>query len=303
MRKQSITAIWGRLLARVLNGRERDDAKAYLYSLGTELIALRESYKQSKVRVNYHDPRIIEAYLLAYYPHYAASSYYAFSYVHCETFLKSDAPIRVAFVGGGPLPELIGFFERLAECGSTQAVEAVLIDVNSATWEPLAEFSLNLIREIDPQARISLTVVNADISAPLSPANAALIGELDFVMLQNCLNEIAGAAAVFSNLDSLTDALRAEGILIVSDLHEYKRTHETVLRFEAAIRARMKMVRAFEPTASRSPFEFLPQRLFWDFHRAARTTGPDAAYAYVFPDGMIPRKNLNSSAAIWQKSI
>jgi len=291
------------LVDRARSGRSWIDARSYLDGLGTRLIRLRDSFDDAKVSVDYTDPATIEAYLLAYFPHYIASAVYSLEILPAERYRQYlSRGFKIVFVGGGPLPEVVALAEVLESYTQNQAaIEVVLIDVHAATWRAAARDAIALARGMNPHLNINLETIVHDVRQPFDERVERAIASSDIVMLQNCLNEVVKSSAFDQNCIALAECLRGSGAFIVCDLHKYDAAFYAVEKIRVLFARRLKMLREFTPVGDRySPFEKPPRLLFWNLYGAKKAAG-DSSYRYDFEDGRVPRRYLYSSAAIWEK--
>ncbi len=118
MRAQTIEILYERTLAHVIRGKSFSAAEPYLSRIGQRLEELRAAYRAPNVELDYGDPELVDAYLLGYYPHYVHTAAEAFDAIPCDTLRASSAfGLRVLFIGGGPLPELVALVDRMRTCG------------------------------------------------------------------------------------------------------------------------------------------------------------------------------------------
>jgi hypothetical protein len=121
MRSQTTAIVYARILEHVTRDKSHLGAD-YLRAISPRLLELRRAYQTRNVTIDYGNAELVDAYLLGYYPHYIHTAADAFAAIPCEAFREfAAAGIRVLFIGGGPLPELVALVDRLLECGLPRA--------------------------------------------------------------------------------------------------------------------------------------------------------------------------------------
>jgi hypothetical protein len=245
----------------------------------------------------------IETYLFAYFPHYIASAVYTLEILPAERYRQYlSRGLKITFVGGGPLPEVVALAEVLESYTPNQVdIDIVLIDVHARAWSAAARDAIALANGVNPRLNINLKTIVHDVRKPFDERVERAIASSDIVMLQNCLNEVVKGSAFDQNCMALADCLRDSGAFVVCDLHRYDAILYAVERIRALFAGRLKVLREFSPVGGqRSPFESPPTLLFWNLY-GAKKAADDSPYGYDFEDGRVPRRHLYSSAVIWEK--
>lgn len=187
-------AIYRSLLREVLRAEDLSSEKAeseYLQSLKPFVKKLRSAYKRDTINIDYADKGIQSAYLLAYFPHYTDMIFKIFQQ-HGDAI---GIPSHLSLFGGGPCPEVIGllrYIDVITPPYSSLAVKAY--DINHEAWG----WSRNIIKnvicsteyEFSRRVPIQLESEPFNFSEILPPAEP----EPDFLVFQNCLNEIPAAS-------------------------------------------------------------------------------------------------------------
>jgi hypothetical protein len=298
MRAQTVEILYERTLAHVIRGKSLLAAEPYLSRIGQRLEELRAAYRAPNVELDYGDPELVDAYLLGYYPHYVHTAAEAFEAIPCDTLRASSAfGLRVLFIGGGPLPELVALVDRLRTCGITHArVYATVIDLHAPAWAHAVAHTEAVCSELAPSIHVQIVALQADVSDALSADTADGLAGVHLIVIQNCLNEVARTLDVAGHNSLLRGVLAPGGFIGISDLTEYPVICEAVARYEALFeRGGLVPIRRFDPGAQAqlSAFHRPPPRVFYGFFGAIRNGD-----SYTVPRQ--PKKWLRSSVSVWR---
>lgn len=294
--------MWEHLEQHARSGRAREETSAYLNGLGDAFQSLRRAYSGELIQVDYRDPNVISAYLYGYYPHYVATSHFAFGSVAAEFLQASLGRVNadVLMMGGGPLPEIVGMAERLHECRIyPNRIRATLLDLYADTWYPTTMLSRTLARTMLPRTQFEIVAHQADLCQENSAAIALLPEHINLLMIQNCLNELAASDAFAANLKAIVEHMPNGALIIISDLDRYSAFTRSLDRIVGELGERIRVI--VEPARvgpGVTPFGRTRPTFFYDFHRAVRRDDGK----YDVPKGFNQRRWLNVSAAVFQRN-
>ncbi len=264
--------------AGISSRRGTETLEEMLSSLREPLRGLRRSYRSGRVLIDYEKGSEL-AYLLAYVPPYIRM---AEQVIARSLVLDSIGPILdVGLVGAGPAPEAVALINLLIDAkAQVDRLRLHLFDIATDEWRIVREALLDVGCRCRWDGSIEVQHHSLDLRTPATfNAHRSILQSLDFVMVQNCLNEdIVHRPAAVENLLDLLSAMRPGSVLAIADQHNYVSVRdrirmladqvidevETLGRFDAAIR-----VRVTDP---------LPPVL--------------TKHLLTGEDGLIPRKNL-----------
>ena len=101
------------------------EQQGWLKQRRPHICRLRDAYRRRRP-VDYNDPDLQEAYLLAYYPHYIELLFEVLASLEndCQAQLNRNEDLHACFFGAGPAPELVGLAAYCDEhCESVKTIE------------------------------------------------------------------------------------------------------------------------------------------------------------------------------------
>ena len=214
---------------------------AYLYPQGLKAEApdsiqrdkegvknLRQDYAGSEPCTSY-DRNCTRSYMLAYYPYNIETVYYILQEIPEQIPKPKDGKtLKIAFLGGGPVPELLGLSYALsAYRPEVKCLETVVFDKNNAEWSQYREkCTLPLVgdyggQQIELQEEVCDFLGCAECSAKCCQE---ILATADIVVMQNCITDIInsrdreGSTADFS-FASIFEKMKLGAIFVICDLH------------------------------------------------------------------------------------
>ena len=181
------------------------------------------SYRNDQIEVDYKNRGFQYAYLLRYFPFYIG----LFGHLIRKTgatYTRDNSlkSISATFFGGGPGPEVIGLLDFLYRQNRPHPnVTANIIDVYSDDWsevrtglfqtmvEAEAEFLSNSPQIVDLQADLSSS------EHMNKPEVLDSLKSSEFVMFQNCLNEMSGDGYVANILEAVENSQTGTALIII----------------------------------------------------------------------------------------
>lgn len=234
MYNQLLTGIFS--AANIHTPKEQEE---YLEALKPVMTKLHHAFRTQKVFVDYRDPLVQVCYLLRYFPPYSQligrvlndsflSSHKVFS-------LNDNKNIKAVFIGPGPCPEVAGFFAYANKDSPVRNVVAHLYDKYTESWK----YARSIIKNSSLFQTSGYCVFN-EHQADLTDSGfidrvSSHIAEADFVILQNCLNEIINADnthEIESRLLRIIEAVARDKSIGFIDRNGYEKVKELLKRVE-----------------------------------------------------------------------
>ncbi|WP_228024066.1 hypothetical protein [Synechocystis salina] len=190
---------------------------------------LRRRYRTNNVQIDYGQPQIQAAYLLAYYPYYVQQTHHNLSLAsqhHCVAHLLRRRNLQVTLLGSGPMPEAAALGAYRQKLRFTSSLKAISYDLNVHQWRSACQVTARLMADLAPNMTyeyeghpLNLARLHALFPAQQNIQNSQLI------IIQNCLNEIyrANLEAFKHNMQFLMNNMAPGSALLLSDL-DYNQT-------------------------------------------------------------------------------
>lgn len=211
----------------------------HLATLVPSLHALRTSYRTGLDGVRVEYPReATEAYLLAYYPHYAQMARSALALLP-DAAWPAATTLRVVIFGSGPTPEAPGIAKQLLKRrAGVKSLELALFDLQPDTWAWARDVSLTDVLPRHWHGETQVVVGRpVDISAPgfLDGTAALAVNQADLVVFQNCLNELtADVHAMRDNATTMVENMRSGALLSMADIGNYPNARRALNTYREA---------------------------------------------------------------------
>lgn len=285
------------ILDGLTNFHQINNLDLYLQGLQPHVKHLRQNYRSDNVTVDYSDPSVQAAYLLAYYPQYTEMTYEVLRNLdrnYLDRCFAERRNLQACFFGAGPAPEIVSWVKYL-NCNYSNAkyVVAYTYDIAATTWGKSREVTKHLVSQIFPQTQLALHGNNIN----LCQANALfqlkyVIRECHLFFIQNCLNELAQSSQAFmNNMDFLFAEMPSNSILVLADLSNYRSVITLMNQVETYVndRAKFRIIRSYTTGA-------------YNF-RSLLTPPPIITKNLLTGDnGLIPRKNISFNFLAIQKN-
>lgn len=272
--------------------------EAYLQSLQKSVKALRIAYRNAPVFVPYENSDIQAAYLVAYLPHYYQLIYKIFIEDAPDIF-QGKENIYLTFIGGGPGSEAYGAIKYIVNnCSSAKNIHVTILDINASTWS----FSHSIVNDSLVQSitsdnlHIHWQSVYFDLTSSEEIEKVKpIIQKSNLLVIQNCLNEIAGSHLedLKINLKQLFEDLPGSSYLLMTDLTSGARP--TIKSLEK------HLVDIFAPKFIKSTLSLSSSKSMISVHH--KPSPIIAQYLLTGSNGLIPRKNLSYDYSLMSKFI
>jgi hypothetical protein len=279
------------------NFNQINNLELYLQGLQPYVKRLRQNYCSNDVVVNYSDPNIQAAYLLAYYPQYTEMTYEVLRNLaqnHLNMCFAQRKELQACFFGAGPAPETVSWVKYLNHNYSTaKYVVAHTYDIAAVTWSRSREITKHLVSQLFPHVEFKLNGTNLNLCRmnALSPIRH-IIQNCCLFFVQNCLNEFVGNSQIFiRNIDFILTEMPVNSVLVLADLSNYKSVTALMEQVEAHIssRAKLKIIRSYTTGA-------------YNFRSLLTQPTVITENLLTGDDGLIPRRNINFNFLAIQKT-
>lgn len=210
-------SLYSELLQQLVDALNERSADALCKRLQPAFCDLRRAYRRRSVAVDYANPDCAAAYMLGYYPNYAAQIR------EVLTSLPLEALARVALIGAGPAPEALGIASLVEDSGRGDRVQVVGVEY-SAAWDAMRDITVKLCRSLAPSVAVSQAITRANFRDPLEPDIAGMLSAQNAIICQNALNELGSAPFFMRNIDEIARRLRPGSYLVFSDQIGYNTT-------------------------------------------------------------------------------
>ena len=180
---------------------QTNNLELYLQDLQPYVKRLRKNYCSDNVKVDYSDPNVQAAYLLAYYPQYTEMTYEVLCNLaqnHLNMCFAEHRELQACFFGAGPAPETVSWVKYLNRNYSTaKYVVAHTYDLAAATWSGSREITKHLVSQFFPDIKFTLNGTNLNLCQmnALFPIKH-IIQNCYLFFVQNCLNEFVETSQV-----------------------------------------------------------------------------------------------------------
>lgn len=208
----------------------------YLTGLKSERKDLISKLKDSYVDIMYKDRYVRAAYMLLYFPFYIEPIYYV-TQTHINKLVNPDtSKIKICFIGGGPLPELLGLGKAISTIKSIKKINCTVLDI-VPHWVTERDCCTKLMlkKEYFPgECNISHEKFDLWSEALVIPD---IISEADIVVSQNCINDCPkGKEDILNkNFQSIWSDLKSESSLIIIDLC-YQSVRNLLTKLQSLVR-------------------------------------------------------------------
>lgn len=205
--------------------------QSWLPSLQKSLKKLRQAYRNEHVDVDYTNPNIVSAYLLAYAPYHVFQTYEALERLSTKAKKQLCSQKELSVVGfcSGPGPEILALQWFLASNkAKCKHLHVCVYDDCAAGWEKHGNFSKVLLR--GGPIKVSWKYKHCDINSYWLPD--VDVSTADLIFLQNCSNEIDSHKTSFP---ALLKKMKSGAHFIYSDLSSYRKNIQLMRHFEAQL--------------------------------------------------------------------
>lgn len=209
---------------RACNALNEKEIEYFLYGLKAERQNLIDSLKESYVHIDYEKRFLRTAYMLLYFPFYIEPIYYV-TLPHLTKILPgNNSEIKICFIGGGPLPELLGLGKALSTVSIVKKIKCTVLDLVQH-WSTERKYCTQrmLKQEYFPNCEC---VINhqgfnlwKEITVSSFPSN--VFEESDIIISQNCINDCPKGSekTLYKNFQIIWNKLKKGSSLIIIDLY------------------------------------------------------------------------------------
>jgi hypothetical protein len=186
---------------------------------------LRNGYQSCPCNIDYGNAHLRAAYMLAYYPHYVEVLYAVLKQLHEEDVnLLSIDVLRIACVGAGPAPELLGLLSFLQEQNpGEQIVKACVLDKYANDWRVGQEITrYHLAPQYGQHKQLFLNPIHFDLTTPPDTWADLVFRPLkraNMFVMQNALNDqLAMRESLLANLLFIIQQSKPDTLFVLIDL-------------------------------------------------------------------------------------
>ncbi len=243
--------MYSSILEAISQQEQIQDVEHYLQNLQPHLRYLRQSFKNSRITVDYSNFDVQAVYLLAYYPLYVEMTSKILEELSQNLYpaFAQMRKLQACLLGGGPAPEAVALATYLRKNGfQAQSFAAHTFDIAATTWSRSREVSKSLVSRLAPEIQFSLhghplNLCQRNVFPPLRN----IIQTSKLFIVQNCLNEFVNAPQVFvENIDFLVQEMPTSSVLILADLDHYEAVRNLMRQVELCLsqRANLQVIRS-----------------------------------------------------------
>lgn len=115
-------------ICRACNSNNSKNIQYFLAGLKLQVKELRSLLKGAFTNIDYSDRFTRTAYMLAYFPFYIEPIYYV-TKSHINKLIGANtSEINICFIGGGPLPELLGLSKSISAKNNVSILNCSILD-------------------------------------------------------------------------------------------------------------------------------------------------------------------------------
>lgn len=199
-----------------------------LNSARQQVRQLRFAYRQSPSNVDFGNPYVRDAYLLAYYPKYTEPlSFVLHSLPPDFSDFFQKTRVRACFLGAGPAPEVIGWIRYLNESESIAThAHAYLLDQVISGWHKGHEITRYHVAPLYWNGKLVISAHQFDFCAgdlqrefEKDPFIDQAFCRSELFVMQNCINDQLGSRDSFmANLLAIFEKMTPRSLFIIIDL-------------------------------------------------------------------------------------
>jgi len=279
------------------NFNQINNLELYLQDLQPYVKRLRQNYWSNNVKVDYSDPNVQAAYLLAYYPQYTEMTDEVLRNLAQNELNKCFAQrreLQACFFGAGPAPETVSWVKYLDHNHSAaRYVVAHTYDLAAATWSGSREVTKHLVSQLFPDIKLTLNGTNINLCQmnALFPIRH-IIQNCCLFFVQNCLNEFVENSQVFiNNIDFIFTEMPVNSVLVLADLSNYNSVIALMEQVETYVsnKANLTIIRSYTTGA-------------YNFRSLLTQPTVITKNLLTGDNGLIPRKNIKFNFLAVQKT-
>ncbi|WP_407931551.1 hypothetical protein [Ignavibacterium album] len=174
-------------ICRCCNSNGSKDIQYFLAGLKLQVKELRSLLKGAFANIDYSDRFTRTAYMLAYFPFYIEPIYYV-TKPHINKLLDAGfSEINICFIGGGPLPELLGLSKSISYTNNVKKLNCTVLD-EFDYWVTERECCTKVLLSDYYKGDVIINSFKFNLwSDKLTIPRA--ISNSDLVVAQNCIND------------------------------------------------------------------------------------------------------------------
>lgn len=163
------------------------DIQYFLAGLKLQVKELRSLLRGAFANIDYSDRFTRTAYMLAYFPFYIEPIYYVTKPCINNLIETSLSELNICFIGGGPIPELLGLSKSISSKNNVKKLNCNVLD-EFDYWVTEREYCTKAILSDYYDGEISINSFKFNLWSD-NLIIPDLISKSDMVVAQNCIND------------------------------------------------------------------------------------------------------------------
>lgn len=206
-------------ICRACNSNNSKNIQYFLAGLKLQVKELRSLLKGAFANIDYSDRFTRTAYMLAYFPFYIEPIYYV-TKSHISKLIEANtSEINICFIGGGPLPELLGLSKSISAKNNVSILNCSILDA-FPYWITEREYCTKSLLEDYFKGEVGIDSLtfnlwSNNLKIPKEIHNA------DLVVAQNCINDCPKDrfSIMKNNFQIIWNNMKKSSSIIILDLN------------------------------------------------------------------------------------
>ncbi|NCS87435.1 MAG: hypothetical protein AUK34_04030 [Ignavibacteria bacterium CG2_30_36_16] len=206
-------------ICRACNSNNSKNIQYFLAGLKLQVKELRSLLKGAFANIDYSDRFTRTAYMLAYFPFYIEPIYYV-TKSHINKLIEANtSEINICFIGGGPLPELLGLSKSISAKNNVSILNCSILDA-FPYWITEREYCTKSLLEDYFKGEVGIDSLtfnlwSNNLKIPKEIHNA------DLVVAQNCINDCPKDkfSIMKNNFQIIWNNMKKNSSIIILDLN------------------------------------------------------------------------------------
>lgn len=209
----------GNEICRACNPDNSKNIQYFLAGLKLQVKELRSLLKGTFANIDYSDRFTRTAYMLAYFPFYIEPIYNV-TKSHINKLIEANtSEINICFIGGGPLPELLGLSKSISAKNSVSILNCSILDA-FPYWITEREYCTKALLKDYFKGEVGIVSLTFNLwSNNLKIPKE--IHDADIVVAQNCINDCPKdkLSIMKNNFQMIWNNMKKSSSIIIIDLN------------------------------------------------------------------------------------